>query len=92
MVVRHSLLHYRLREFENRILRMIVGPKKETNGEWRSLHNEELHSLYRSPNTVTMIKSRKLRWAARVARMEQGRSAFKILTGTPRGKETFSKA
>ena len=42
------------------------------------LHNEELHSLYRSPNIVKVIKSRSLRWAGHVARMEEGRSAFKI--------------
>ena len=41
---------YRLRVFENRILRRIFGPKRAENGEWRSLYNEELHSLYRSPN------------------------------------------
>jgi hypothetical protein len=45
------------------------------------LHNEELHSLYRSP-----IFSGRLRWAGDVARMEEGRSAFKILTGKPTGK------
>ena len=47
------------------------------------LHNEELHSLYRSPNIVRVIKSRRLRWAGHVARMEEGRSAFKIVTGVP---------
>ena len=54
--------------FENRILRRIFGPKKDENGEWRRLHNEELQSLYRSPNIVRVIKSRKLRWAGHVAR------------------------
>ena len=72
---------YRLRVFENRILRRIFGPKRDDDGEWRRLHNEELHSLYRSPNIVRLIKSRRLRWAGHVARMEEGRSAFKILTG-----------
>ena len=47
------------------------------------LHNEELHSLYRSPNIVRVIKSRRFRWAGHVARREEGRSAFKILIGTP---------
>jgi hypothetical protein len=47
----------RLRVFENRILRRIFGPKRNENGEWRRLHNEELHSLYRSPNIVRVIKS-----------------------------------
>ena len=51
----------RLRVFENRILRQIFGPKRDENGEWRRLHNEELHSLYRSPNIVRVIKSRGLR-------------------------------
>ena len=64
----------RLRLFENRILRQIFG-------EWRRLHNEEIRSLYRSPNIVRVIKSRRLSWAGHVARMEEGRSAFKILTG-----------
>ena len=75
----------RLRVFENRILRRIFGPKRDENGEWRKLHNEELHSLYRSPNILRVIKSRRLRWAGHVARMEEGRSAFKILTGKSTG-------
>ena len=70
----------------NWILRRIFGPKRDENGEWRRLHNEELHSLYRSPNTVRLIKCRRLRSAGHVARMEEGRSAFKILTCKPTGK------
>ena len=62
----------RLRVFENRILR----PKRDENGEWRWLHNEELHNLDRSPNIVRVIKSKRLRWAGHVARMEKVRSAF----------------
>ena len=54
------------------------------------LLNEELHSLYRSPNIVRVIKSRRLRYAGLITRMEEGRSAFKILTGNYR-KEIFSK-
>ena len=76
----------RLRVFENRILRRIFGPRRDQNGEWRRLHNEELHSLYRSPNIVRVIESRRLKWAGHVARMEEGRSAFKILTGKPSGR------
>ena len=76
----------RLREFENRILRRKFGIKKDENGEWRRLHNEELHSMCRSPNIVRVIKSGRLRWAGHVARMEEGRSAFKILTGKPTGR------
>ena len=79
MVAKHEV-------FENRILRRIFGPKGDENGEWRRVHNEELHSLYLSPNIVTVIKSRSLRWAGHVARMEVCRSAFKIVTGKPLGK------
>ena len=47
----------RLREFENRVLRRIFGPKKdEVTGEWRKLHNEELNDLYCSPNIFRVIK------------------------------------
>ena len=68
----------RLRVFENRILRENIWDKRDENGEWRRLHNEELHSLYRSSNIVRVIKSRRLRWAGYIARMKEGRSAFKI--------------
>ena len=54
------------------------SPKKDENGEWRRLHNEELHSLYRSCNIVRAIKSTRLRWTGHVARMEKGRSASKF--------------
>ena len=70
----------RLRVFENRILRRILEPKREENGEWTRLHNEELHSLYRPPNIVRVTNSRRLRWAGHVARIEEGMSTFKILT------------
>ena len=79
----------KLRVFWNTILRRIFGPQRDEIREWRRLHNEELHSLYRSPNIVRVIKSRRFRWAGRVARMEEGRSALKILTGTPTRKKTF---
>ena len=78
--------------FENRILRRIFGPKRDENGDWRGLHNQEFHSLYRSPNIVRVIKSRRLRWAGRVVRMEEGRSAFKILTDKPTGKGQIGRA
>ena len=57
----------------------------------RRLHNEELHSLYRSVNIVRMIKSRILRWAGHVDRMEESRSAFKMLTGKPTGKRPLGR-
>ena len=81
----------KLRVFENRILRRIFEPKSDENGEWRRFHNEELHSLYRSPNIVRVIKYRRLRWAVHVARTEEGRSAFKILTGKPTRKRLLGR-
>ena len=73
------------RLFENRILKRIFGPKGDENGEWRRLDNEEFHSLYRS-YIVRVIKSRILKWASYVARMETGKNAFKILSGKPTAK------
>jgi hypothetical protein len=53
---------HRLRVFENRVLRRVFGLKRdEVTGEWRRLHNEELHDLYSSPSTIKKIKSRKTR-------------------------------
>jgi hypothetical protein len=61
---------HRLRVFENRVLRRIFGPKRdEVTGEWRKLHNKELHDLYSSPSIIIIIKSRRMRWAGHVARM-----------------------
>ena len=59
---------YRLRVFKNRILRRIFGPKWDENGEWRRLHNGELHSLHCLFNIVRVIKFRRLRWAGHVGR------------------------
>ncbi|KAJ4445552.1 hypothetical protein ANN_12232 [Periplaneta americana] len=62
----------RLRVFENKVLRKIFGAKRdEVTGEWRKLHNTELHALYSSPDIIRNIKSRRLRWAGHVAREPQ---------------------
>jgi hypothetical protein len=47
--------------------------RREEDGSWRKLHNDELHNLYSSPNIVRVIKSRRMRWAGHVARMGEGR-------------------
>ena len=73
---------HRLRVFENKVLRKIFGTKQdEITGEWRKLHNAELHALYCSPNIIRSLKSRRLRRAGHVARMEQSRNAYSVLMG-----------
>jgi hypothetical protein len=76
----------RLRVFDNRVLRKIFGPKREEDGSWRRLHNDELHSLYSSPNISKVIKSRRMRWMGHVARMREGGGVYKVLVGRPKGK------
>jgi hypothetical protein len=78
---------YRLRVFENRVLRRVFGPKMdEVRGEWRKLHNEELSDLYSLLNIVRVVKSRRIRWAGHVARMGEGRGVHRVLVGKPEGR------
>jgi hypothetical protein len=73
--------------FENRVLRRIFGPKRdEVMGEWRKMHNEELHNLYSSPDIIRQVKSRRMRWVGHVARMGEERNVYKVLVGKPKGK------
>jgi hypothetical protein len=60
-------------------------------GGWRKLHNEEFHTLYSSPKVITMIKSRRMRWAGHVARMGATRNAYRILVGKLEGKRPLGK-
>ena len=69
----------------------IFVPKRDENGECIRLHGEELHSLYRSSNIVRVIKSGRLRWAGHVARIEEGRSAYKILIAKPTVKRPLRR-
>jgi hypothetical protein len=82
---------HRLRVFENRVLRKIFGPKSEVDGSWIKLHNDELHSLYSSPNIVRVIKLRRLRWAGHVARMGEGSGVYRVLVGKPVSKRPLAR-
>jgi hypothetical protein len=56
--------------FENRVLRRIfILKRNEVTGEWRKLHNGELHNFYSTPDIIRQMKSRRMRWAVHVARM-----------------------
>ena len=73
-------------------MRRIFGPKRDgVTREWRKLHNEELNDLYSSPNIVRLIKSRRMRWAGHVARMEEGRGVHRVLVGKTEGKRPLGR-
>jgi hypothetical protein len=75
---------HRLRVSENRVL--TFGSKRDKDGSWRKLHNDELHSLYSLRDIVRVIKSRRMRWAGHVARMVERRDIFRVLVRRPKGK------
>jgi hypothetical protein len=72
--------------FENRVLRRVFGPKRDGIIEkGRKIHNKELKDLYPSPNIIRVIKSKRMRWAAHVAHIVEGRAAYRNLAGKPKG-------
>ena len=78
--------------FEYKVLREIFGAKRdEITGEWRKLHNAELHTLYSSPNIIRKLKSRRLKWAGHVARMEHFRNVYRVLVGKPESKRSLGR-
>jgi hypothetical protein len=81
---------HRLRVFENRVLKRIFGPKREEDGSWRKLHNDELHSLYSSPNIVRVIKLRRMRWAGMWHAWGR-RGVYWVLVGRPEGKRPLGR-
>jgi len=72
-------------------LRRIFGPKREEDRSRRKLHNDELHSLYASPNIVKVIKSKRMRWAGHVARTGEERGVYRVLVGRPEGKRPLRR-
>jgi hypothetical protein len=79
-----------LRVFEDRVLSRIFGPKREKDGSWRKVHDDELQGLCSSPNIVRVIKSRMMRWAGHVARMGDARGVYREV-GTPEGKRPLGR-
>ena len=69
-----------------------VLPYEPLTGEWRKLHNEELSDLYSLPNTVRVVRSRRMRWAGHVARMGEGRGVHRVLVGKPEGKRPLGRS
>jgi hypothetical protein len=78
---------HRLRVFENRVLRKIFGRKREEDGSWRKLHNDDLPDLYSLLNTVRVIKSRRMRWAGNVACMGRGEVFTGFWLGGPKARD-----
>jgi hypothetical protein len=75
---------HRLRVFENKVLRRILGPKMgEVTGEWWELYNEERHVLYSFPKIIRQMKSRRMKWAGHVTHMGEERKVFWVLVGKP---------
>jgi len=78
--------------FENRVSRIIFGPKRdEVTRDWRKLQNEELNNLYSSPNIVWVIKLRRMRWLWQVAHMGEGRGIYRVLVRKPEGKRPLGR-
>jgi hypothetical protein len=77
--------------FENRVLRIFGLKRDEVTGEWRELHNEELHDLYSSPSIIKIIKARRMRWAGHVARMWEKMNAYRLLVGKPEGRRPLGR-
>jgi hypothetical protein len=77
----------------SRVLRRIFGPKRdEMRGEWRKLHNRELHNLYSSPDIIRQMKSRRMRWAEHVARVGEGRKVYRVLLEELEGKRPLGRS
>jgi hypothetical protein len=74
-------------KFLRTVFRKIFGPKREEDGSWEKLHNDEFHSSYSSPNIVRVIKSRRVRWAGHVARIGEGEMFTGSWLGGPKVRD-----
>jgi hypothetical protein len=65
--------------------------KDEVTGEWRKLHSGQLHNLYRSPDIIRQIKSKRMSWAGHVACMGEGRNVYRVLVGKSEGESPLGR-
>jgi hypothetical protein len=65
--------------------------RDEVTGEWRKLHNEELHDSYSSPSIIRIMKARRMRWAGHVERMGAKRSTYRLVVGKPEGRRALGR-
>ena len=78
--------------FENRVLRRILGPRRnKVTGEWRKLYNEDLNDLYSSPNIVRVIKSGRKMWVVHEEHMGEIGGVFRVLVGNSEGKRPLGR-
>jgi hypothetical protein len=78
---------HELRVFESRVLRKVFGLKREeVTEEWKNIYIGEINNQYSSPNTVRLIKSRKMRWAEHIASIGERRGLYMDLVWKPEGK------
>jgi hypothetical protein len=83
-----------LRVFENRVLRGIFGPERdEVTGDWRKLHNEQLHNLCCSRNIIRVIKLRRMGWVGHVACVGEEEKCIgcMVVWGKPEGRRPFGR-
>ena len=72
------------------MLRKVFWPNRdEVTGEWRRLYKEELHDLYSSPIIISVIKSRRMKWAGQVASIRVSKGAYRVLAGKPEGNTAW---
>jgi hypothetical protein len=80
--VTHLAGRTKLVAFKNRLVAQMFRCKKtEVEGNWKKLHNDELHNLYCSSNIIKMTKSGRMVWMGPVVHMGEMRNDYKILVG-----------
>jgi hypothetical protein len=87
----HCALKHKFVDTLSLIVNWFIANKFVLNIIKTNVINEELHNLYTSPSIIRMIKSRRMRWAGHVARMDEKWNAKRILVGKPEGKRSLGR-